>query len=109
METAKESVRPVELVTEVELGVTVTPAGAPLTLKFTVPLKVPNSVTVTLLVPVFPCTTLTGVPVIENPLPTGIGGNAFWTYIVNSAGQKVPAEGEFAIALVDWLLANALE
>jgi hypothetical protein len=62
-----------------------------------VPLKPPNSLTVTLLVPVVPCTALTGVVVSEKPEPMGIGGYAFCTSSRNSVSQKVPAGGEFGI------------
>lgn len=109
-ETVKVSVLPAEPVTEAGEKAAVTPVGKVLRLNATVPLKVPNSLTVTPVVAVVPCTALTGAAaVIEKPLPTGTCGNAFWTNDVNWADQKVPAEGEFAIAPVVWLLANALE
>ena len=73
-ETVKVSVLPAEPVTEVGLKAAVTPVGRVLRLNVTVPLKVPNSLTATLLVAVAPCTTLTGVVVIEKPLPIGIAG-----------------------------------
>lgn len=107
-ETVKVSVLPAEPETEVGLKAAVTPVGSELRLSATVPLKVPNSLTVTLLVPVVPCTTLTGVVVIEKPLPTGIGGNAFCTSWRNSVSQKVPAGGEFGIEPTASPLASVL-
>ena len=61
-ETVKVSVLPAEPVTEAGEKLAVTPVGRPLILNATEPLKVPNSLTVTPLVPVFPCTMLPGWP-----------------------------------------------
>ena len=110
-EAVKVSVLPAEPVTEEGLKVAVTPAGSVLRLNATVPLKVPNSLTVTPVVAVVPCTTLTEgeVAATEKPLPTGTCGSAFCTSIVKYELQNVPAEGEFATASVSMLLANALE
>lgn len=105
-ETTKVSVLPAEPVTEAGLNVAVTPVGRPLRLNATAPLKPPNSLTVTLLVTVVPCTGFAGVVAIEKPEPTGIGGNAFCTSSRNSVSQKVPAGGEFGIELMTIPLAN---
>jgi hypothetical protein len=64
------SVLPAEPVTEAGLKAAATPVGRVLKLNVTVPLKVPNSLTVTLLVPVVACTTLTALAVTEKPFPT---------------------------------------
>lgn len=106
----KLSVLPAEPVTEAGLKVAVTPAGTPVTANVTGLSKPLIALTETPLVAVVPCSTVTPVAEMENPgaVVAGIGGNAFWTYIVNSAGQKVPAEGEFAMAFVAWLFASAL-
>ena len=76
---------PAEPVTEAGVKVAVTPMGRPLTLNATVPLKLPVSLTVTLLATVAPCSTVT-VPAAEIANvpgePIGVGGttgNPFWT------------------------------
>ena len=106
----KVSVLPADPVTEVGLKAAVTPAGRPVALKVTVPVKPLKGETVTLLVAVVPCMTV--VPVAEMLKPgdveVGTAGNAFCTSIANSVIQKVPAEGELGIAPVSMLLANAL-
>lgn len=92
--------------TEVGLKTAVTPVGRVLKLNATAPSKVPNSLTVTLLVAVVPCTALAEVAAIEKPEPTGIAGNAFCTSSTNSVIQNVPAEGEFGIEPISILLAS---
>ena len=67
--TVKVSVLPAEPVTETGLKAAVTPVGRALRLNATAPLKVPKSVTMTLLVAVVPCTGLAAVVVRKKPLP----------------------------------------
>jgi hypothetical protein len=76
---------PAEPVTEAGVNVAVTPAGRPLTLNVTVPSKLPESFTVTLLAVVMPCSTVT-VPAVEIANepddPKGVAGTTgypFWT------------------------------
>jgi len=108
-ETVKVSVLPAEPVTEAGLKTAVTPVGrVVLRLNATAPLKPPNSLTVTLLVAVVPCTGFAGVAVSEKPEPTGIAGKAFCTSWRNSVSQKVPAGGEFGMELITIPLASAL-
>jgi len=109
-EAVKVRVLPEEPVTVVGLNVAVTPEGSPLTLNVTTPLKPLIELTVTLLAALVPCSTVTPDAVMLKPgvVLAGTAGNAFCTSMVNSAIQKVPAEGEFANASVGILLANAL-
>jgi hypothetical protein len=108
-ETVKVSVLPAEPVTEAGLKTAVTPVGrVVLRLNATAPLKPPNSLTVTLLVAVVPCTGFAGVAVSEKPEPTGIAGKAFCTSWRNSVSQKVPAGGEFGIEPTAKPLASVL-
>lgn len=109
-EAVNVSVLPDEPVTEVGLKTAVTPAGSPLTLSAITPLKPLIELTVTLLAALAPCSTVAPEAVMLNPgaVLEGTTGNAFWTSMVNSAVQKVPAEGEFGNASVGILLASAL-
>jgi hypothetical protein len=109
-DAVKVSVLPEEPVTVVGLNVAVTPEGSPLTLNVTTPLKPLIELTVTLLAALVPCSTVTPEAVMLNPgvVLAGTAGNAFCTSMVNSAIQKVPAEGEFANASVGMLFASAL-
>ena len=109
-EAVKVRVLPDEPVTDVGLKVAVTPEGRPVTLSAIVPLKPLMELTVTLLVALVPCSTVAPAADIVNPgaVLAGTAGNAFWTSIVNSETQKVPADGEFGNASVGMLLANAL-
>ena len=109
-EAVNVRVLPAEPVTEVGLKAAVTPAGRPLALKVTVPLKPLKGETVTLLVAVVPCMTV--APEAETLKPgaveVGTAGKAFCTSMANSVTQKVPAGGEFGIASVSMPLASAL-
>lgn len=109
-EAVKVRVLPDDPVTEVGLNAAVTPEGRPETLNVIVPLNPLMELTVTLLAALVPCSTVVPEAVIVNPgaVLEGTTGNASWISMVNSEIQKVPAEGEFAIASVGILLANAL-
>lgn len=109
-EAVNVSVLPDEPVTEVGLKTAVTPAGSPLTLSAITPLKPLIELTVTLLAVLVPCSTVAPEAVMLNPgaVLEGTTGNAFWTSMVNSVIQKVPAEGELGKASVGILLASAL-
>jgi len=78
-DAVKVRVLPEEPVTLAGLKLPVTPAGSPLTVKFTAPLKPPSAFTVTLLVPVVPCITV--APVADRlkpgPVVEAIAGKAF--------------------------------
>lgn len=107
LDAVKVRVLPAEPVTVAGLKLAVTPDGRPLALNVTVPLT-PTSFTVTLVVALVPCSTLTPEAEMKIPEPAGTAGNAFCTSIVNSWIQKVPALGELASASVAMLLASAL-
>lgn len=109
-EAVNVSVLPADPVTEVGLKAAVTPAGRPLALKVTVPVKPLKGDTVTLLVAVVPCMTVVPVAEMLKPGAVDVGtvGKAFCTSMANSVIQKVPAGGEFGIASVSMPLASAL-
>lgn len=96
-EAVKVSVLPADPVTEAGLKLAVTPVGRPLTVKATVPLKPLIAETVTPLVAVVPCSTLTPAAEMLKPavVVAGMTGYASCTNCANSVVQKVPAGGEF--------------
>lgn len=106
----KVRVVPAEPVTVDGLNAAVTPEGSPLMLRLMVPVKPLIDDTVTLSVAEAPCSTVAPVVEIEKPgaVVAGIAGKAFWTRVVNSVLQNVPAGGELGIAPVGILLARAL-
>lgn len=85
-------------VTDCGVNAAVTPAGSPLAVSPTAPVKPPVTIIVTVVVAVAPGATVTGVALRSNPgVPAaeeGMAGYAFVTFRANSVAQNVPAGGE---------------
>lgn len=99
---------PLAPVTVAGLKVAVTPVGKPLALRLTLPVKPFTGRTRIEVLPVAPCSTLVPLPetLKDGAVVAGTGGNAFWTFWMNSAAKNCPAGGELAMEPVRVFPAN---